>query len=159
MRTLLKVCLAMAGIALLVMGGFTTPLLAQGKGQMVIIFRDGRRQAFSLADIARVEFETPSPTSYQPGSAKFMGRWKVGDGAGGTFVITLDPGGKAHKTLGQADGTWTVVKGEARISWKDGWTDIIRKAGSKYQKVAYPPGASHDESPNNVADAEYLEGQ
>ena len=56
MRILLKVFLASTAVALLAMGGLATPLLAQGKGQMVIIFRDGRRQAFSLADIARVEF-------------------------------------------------------------------------------------------------------
>ncbi len=158
MRTLFRTALASAALALMTIGGSSTPLMAQGKGQMVIIFRDGRRQAFSLADIARVEFENTSTTSYQVGSAKFMGRWKVGDGAGGTFIITLDPAGKAHKTLGQADGTWTVIKGEARISWKDGWTDIIRKAGRKYQKAAYQPGASLDDPPNNVADAEYLEG-
>ncbi len=158
MRTLLRATLASAALALMTMGGFGTPLMAQSKGQMVIIFRDGRRQAFSLADIARVEFETPSTTSYQLGSAKFMGRWKVGDGAGGTFQITLEPAGKAHKTLGQADGTWRVVKGEALITWNDGWRDIIRKSGPKYQKVAYQPGGSLDDSPNNVADAEYLEG-
>ncbi|MBZ5564587.1 MAG: hypothetical protein LAP13_19485 [Acidobacteriia bacterium] len=159
MRTLLKASLASAAVALLALGGLTPALAAQDKGQMVIIFRDGRRQTFSLAEIARVEFENTSTTSYQVGSAKFMGRWKVGDGAGGTFEITLQPAGKAHKTLGQADGTWTVVKGEALITWKDGWRDIIRKSGRKYQKVAYQPGASLDDPPNNTADAEYLEGQ
>ncbi len=158
MRKMLKVSLTLAAITLLTLGGLAPGLWAQGKGQLVIVFRDGRRQSFSLAEIARVEFENTGTTAYQVGSAKFMGRWKVGDGAGGTFEITLGPGGKAHKTLGKADGSWTVVNGEARITWNDGWRDIIRRSGRKYQKVAFQPGASLDDSPNNVADAEYLEG-
>jgi hypothetical protein len=46
-----------------------------------------------------------------------------------------------------------VVSGEAQISWDDGWHDVIRKAGSKFEKAAYAPGASLSGKPNNVADA------
>ncbi len=158
MRNALKTCLTSATIALLALGAFAPTLPAQGKGQMVIVFRDGRRQSISLAEIARVEFENTGTTAYQVGSAKFLGRWKVGDGAGGTFEITLKPGGVANKTLGQHDGTWTVAQGEARITWKDGWKDVIRKTSRGYQKIAFRPGTSFDDSPNNIAEAEYTEG-
>ena len=125
-------------------------------GKIVIIFKDGHQQSFRVADVARIEFGE-STRSTSAGSVRFMGRWKVGDGAGGTFYITLKPEGKAEKTLGSHDGTWTVVNGEARVSWQDGWHDVIRKAGNKYQKAAYGPGASLDGDPSNIAQAEYTE--
>ena len=55
----------------------------------------------------------------------------------GHFFITLDDDGTARKTLGASHGTWTLVDGEARISWDDGWHDVIRKVGGKHEKVAY----------------------
>jgi hypothetical protein len=125
-------------------------------GSIVIVFRDGRQQSFRLADIARIEVN-PRAEKASVGQAHFLGEWKAGDGAGGTFVITLEPDGVARKTLGSEAGTWTVVNGEAHIAWKDGWHDIIRKVGSRYEKVAYSPGSSLSGPPNNVAEAVYTE--
>jgi len=124
--------------------------------RIVIILKDGHQQSFRVADVARIEF-TQSARSSTTSSVRFVGRWKVGDGAGGTFSITLKPEGKAEKTLGSRDGTWTVVNGEARVSWQDGWHDVIRKVGNKYQKAAFGPGSSFDDEPSNVAQAEYTE--
>jgi hypothetical protein len=125
-------------------------------GSIVIVFRDGRQQSFRLADIARIEFNSPAG-KVSASQARFLGEWKVGDGTGGTFLITLKPDGAAHKTLGSVSGTWTVVNGEAQIAWEDGWHDVIRKVGSKYEKVAYSPGSSLSGSPDNVAEAIYTE--
>jgi len=123
----------------------------------VLVFKDGHQRSFRLEDITRIEFG-PSTRSASPvASARFLGRWKVGDGAGGTFYITLKPDGKAEKTLGSREGTWSVVNGEARVTWQDGWRDIIRKVGNKYQKAAFAPGSSLDSEPSNVAEAEYTE--
>lgn len=127
------------------------------QGKIVIIFKDGHRQSFRVEDVARIEFGESARSTSTAGSVRFVGRWKVGDGAGGTFYITLKPEGKAEKTLGSHDGTWSVVNGEARVSWQDGWHDAIRKVGNKYQKVAFSPGSSFDDEPNNVAQAEYTE--
>jgi hypothetical protein len=125
---------------------------------IVIIFKDGRKQSFPLADIGRIEFGQPTRGTSAAGRARFIGQWKVGDGAGGTFLITLKPDGKAHKTIGPgSDGTWTVVAGEARITWEDGWHDVIRKAGRKFQKAAFSPGSSFSDQPANVAEAELAE--
>jgi hypothetical protein len=127
-------------------------------GSIVIVFKDGRQQSFRLADIARIEFNSPAEKA-SVGQARFLGEWKVGNGAGGTFFITLKPEGVARKTLGSEDGKWTVVNGEAHIAWDDGWQDIIRKVGGRYEKVAYSPGSSLSGPPNNVAEAVYTESQ
>jgi len=159
MRSQIKILLAPAALVLLALAGFAPGLLAQGKdqGKIVIVFKDGRQQSFPLAEIARIEFQDVAVAASAVGSARFLGQWKVGDGAGGTFEITLKPDGKAHKTLGSPDGTWRVEKGEARITWEDGWKDLIRKSGGKYQKLAFRPGTSFDDPPSNVAEAEYTE--
>ena len=130
---------------------------SEDQDKIVIIFKDGHQQSFRVADVARIEFSQSARNISTAGSVRFVGRWKVGDGAGGTFYITLKPEGKAEKTLGSRDGTWTVVNGEARVSWQDGWHDVIRKVGNKYQKVAFSPGSSFDAEPSNVAQAEYTE--
>ncbi|MGD0011939.1 MAG: hypothetical protein ABSE93_25790 [Terriglobia bacterium] len=125
-------------------------------GSIVIVFRDGRQQSFRLADIARIEFNSPAEKA-SAGRARFLGEWEVGSGSGGTFLITLKPDGVAHKTLGSEGGMWTVVNGEVHIAWDDGWHDIIRKVGSRYEKAAYSPGSSLSGPPNNVAEAVYTE--
>jgi len=86
--------------------------------------------------------------------ARFAGKWKVGTGvAHSTFDITLDSDGTATKSMGSEHGTWEVVGAEARISWDDGWHDVIRKAGNHFEKAAYAPGQSYSESPNNITNA------
>ena len=40
------------------------------------------------------------------------------------------------------------------MSWDNGWHDAIRKVGTKYQKFAYAPGMSFNDTPDNVADAQ-----
>jgi len=92
----------------------------------------------------------PSSTS----AATFIGEWKVGLGvAGQTFTITLEKGGKATKTHGSPNGKWTVFGDEARITWDDGWRDVIRRAGNKWEKAAYAPGKSFSDSPDNITGA------
>ena len=92
----------------------------------------------------------PNATS----AANFIGEWKVGLGvAGGSFTITLEKGGKATKSHGSPDGTWTVYGDEARITWNDGWHDVLRRAGNHWEKVAYAPGKSFSDQPDNVTGA------
>jgi hypothetical protein len=126
---------------------------------IVITFKDGHQQTFSLGDVAKIEFHTAAS---QPVSridrATLAGKWKVGTGAGmGTFYITLAADGTATKSMGSSRGTWEMVGSEARISWDDGWHDVIRKTGSRYEKAAYAPGRPLTESPSNVASAERTE--
>ena len=122
------------------------------KAPSVIVYRDGHREKFSPTEIARIEFGSPSH-EMTPGRAHFVGKWEVGEGNGSTFFITLDADGDARKSIGSSHGTWTLVDGEARISWDDGWHDAIRKVGSKHEKRAYEPGKSFDDTPSNVTAA------
>ena len=124
------------------------------KDGAVIVFKDGHEKSFSMSEISRIEFSPASPSESQFGRNHFLGKWRVGDGAGSHFFITLDPDGQARKTLGASHGTWTLVDGEARITWADGWHDVIRKAGSKHEKVAYAPGKDFDSEPDNITDAQ-----
>ena len=122
---------------------------------IVIVFKDGHQQSFSMDDIARIEFNTPAQASSTTvGVNRFLGKWTVGEGNGGnTFTITLNRDGSARKSIGATHGTWQVVDGEAHIGWDDGWHDVIRKVGAKYEKVAYAPGKSYSDNSDNVTDA------
>lgn len=126
---------------------------------IVITFKDGHQQTFSLADVARIEFKNTAAaavaaTPSRASAASFAGRWKVSTGPGNaTFYITLDPDGKASKSIGSTHGKWTMFGNEARISWDDGWHDVIRKAGNHYEKAAYAPGKSYSDEPSNITGA------
>ena len=134
---------------------FATPAAQDAGSTIVIVLKNGKQQSFNLSDVARIEFSTPASAAMGWGRGRFIGDWKVGDGAGGTFTITLKPDGKARKSMGSGSGgTWTVVDGEAQITWDDGWHDVIRRVNGKFQKAAYSPGASLDDQPSNVAEAE-----
>jgi hypothetical protein len=119
-----------------------------------VVFKDGHQEKIATADIARIEFEPVEGTTMVPGRAHFIGKWEVGlGGDSGSFFITLEADGDAKKTHGEEHGTWTLVDGQARIAWDDGWHDVIRKVGAKHEKLAYEPGRSFDESPSNVTAA------
>lgn len=127
---------------------------------IVITFTDGHQQTFSLADVARIEFKTAAPVSTKAASVDvpdrhhFIGKWNVGDGQGGTFEFRLDDSGEAHNNVnGGGHGTWTYENGEARVSWDNGWHDVIRRVGTKYRKFAFSPGKRFDETPSNEGDA------
>jgi len=123
------------------------------KTPLMIVYNDGRQKNIPASDIARIEFESPLSAS-TPGRNHFLGKWKVGEGNGlSNFYITLEADGEARKSIGAIHGTWTVVDGEARITWDDGWRDAIRKVGSKHEKFAYEPGKTFDDTPSNVTAA------
>lgn len=140
------------------------PAPKSNQGAMVIVFKDGHRQTIRMSDVSRIEFATPDraqsvqPPSnpITPGRNYFTGKWEVGDGSGRRFVINLKENGDAEKSLGAAHGTWTLVNGEAQITWDDGWHDAIRKVGSKHEKFAYEPGTSFSDKPHNVTEARSL---
>ncbi len=151
---------ALLGLALLLAipaGLLAAP--ATGGNSIIIVFKDGRQQTYSMADIERIEFKTPTSTAAVAGANSFVGKWKVGEGNGGTFYITLDRDGAASKSIGATHGTWTIVDNEARISWDDGWHDAIRKVGTKYEKRAFEAGKTFTDTPSNVTEARRTEAQ
>jgi len=153
MRSLFRLSVVLFLLSLASMG-----VVADDQNSLVLVFKDGHQLRFSMAEIARIEFKTSESTP-SAGRGNFVGKWKVGDGMGGHFYITLDPGGEANKTMGVAHGSWTVVGNEARIKWDDGWHDAIRKVGKRYEKAAFAPEKTFNDSPSNVTDAQNLEPQ
>jgi len=123
------------------------------KAPSAVVYKDGHQDKISAADISRIEFESSALSAMTPGRNHFVGKWEVGEGNGGRFFITLDADGDARKSIGSSHGTWTLVDGEARISWDDGWHDAIRKVGTKHEKRAFEPGRSFDDPPSNVTAA------
>ena len=136
---------------------------ADDKNSVVITFQDGHQQSFPLSDVrgliktAGKTTSVPLPIASSGSAGHFLGRWRCGDGQGNNFIITLDRDGHATKSIGSARGTWTVENGEAHMNWDDGWHDAIRKVGSNYEKVAYRPGKSFADEPDNIADAKSLD--
>ena len=111
-----------------------------------------RASLFSLLAVCLVAGQTSKTSSTS--TATFVGEWRVGLGVGSaTFTITLEKGGKATKTHGSPNGTWTVFGDEARISWSDGWHDVIHRAGNKWEKAAYAPGKSFSDPASNITSA------
>jgi hypothetical protein len=121
----------------------------------MIVYRDGHNEKIAAVD--RIEFGESSVSANLPGRNHFIGKWEVGEGNGDKFYITLEPNGDAKKTLGEEHGTWTLVDGEAHISWDDGWHDALRRVGSKHEKVAYEPGKNFGDTPSNVTTARNTE--
>jgi hypothetical protein len=181
MRITLTAVWILAFLALAESRGVAAPA-ADDHGSMVLVFADGHRQNLETANVSRIEFKTPIVVIFKDGHQQsipakdivridfdpsagfstatrghFIGKWEVGEGNGSNFYITLEAGGEARKTLGSSHGTWTVVNGEARISWDDGWHDAIRKVGPKHEKFAFEPGKSFDDPPSNVTAARNTE--
>jgi hypothetical protein len=122
-----------------------------------VIFKDGHQEKIATADIARIEFGAPETAGAIPSRAHYFGKWEVGEGNGSHFFITLEEDGDARKSIGSSHGKWTLVDGEARISWDDGWHDVIRKVGARHEKVAYEPGKSYSDTPSNITAARSTE--
>ena len=133
------------------------PASKPAPGTIVIVFKDGHRQSFSLSEIDRIEFPAAAPSASAvtsgPSRGRYFGKWEVGDGSGSTFYITLSEDGDAYRTLNSIHGKWEYANGEAHITWNDGAQDAIRKVGSRYQKSAYRAGKSFSDPPDNITDA------
>ena len=182
MRSLIRFT-AIAAILLIVAAvpsAIASPL--DNHDPVVIVYRDGHRQTLAAGEIARIDLKAPAAIIYKdghrekmraeidhlefsesaasptvPGRAHFTGKWEVGEGNGDHFFITLNSDGTARKSIGSPHGTWTLIDGEARIAWDDGWHDAIRKRGSVHEKVAFEPGKTFDDPPSNVTAARNTE--
>ena len=160
MRKFVSVAGLAAVLCLMVPASFAgAPPTKNGQGTIVIIFKDGHRQTFNLADVSRVEFPqsgdsaSSSATTSSNFPRHFLGKWEVGDGGGNNFFITLYDNGDAKRSTNNMRGKWAYVDGEAQITWDDGWHDAIRKVGSGFEKRAFGSGKTFTDDPDNVAAA------
>ena len=176
--------LKVTNIAVLILASALVCSAQESARTLTIVFHDGHQKTFTIPSGSRIEFNAGNmvvssgknvetiPVSEVSridfnvsrsmgfGMNHFVGKWEFGTGVGSqTFFVTLDRDGKAHKTIGSPRGTWSVVDGEARIKWDDGWTDVIRKVGNKHQKFAYESGKALNDDPSNVTDAKTLNSE
>lgn len=128
------------------------------KAPAAIVYKNGHREEIS-GDVERIEFAEKDAPAHLPSRAHYIGKWEVGEGNGSRFFITLDANGDARKSIGSPHGTWTLIDGEARIAWEDGWHDVIRKIDGRHEKRAYEPGKSLDDEPSNVTFARNTENK
>jgi len=159
MRPIVLASFAALALSALPLSAKTPPEKKDSANAIVIVFKDGHRQTFNLADIARVEFTGSgnaagaSSNIDLPARGRYIGKWVVGDGNGATFIITLKEDGNAMRSLGDIHGTWSYVNGDALITWDDGAKDAIRRAGSGFEKYAYSREKSFSDQPDNVTSA------
>ncbi len=108
----------------------------------------------------RIETGVRRVADSQVGSKSFIGRWAIGQPKGGgkpNFVMTLNADFTARKShVPGATGKWQLVDGEARVTWSDGWRDMIRRDDEQYRKLAFRPGTDFDSVPDNTESAEML---
>jgi hypothetical protein len=160
MRKLVSV----SALSVLILAGVVAhaaPPAKTAPGTLVIVFKDGHRQTFNVADIERVEYpagtlaaaDLGTPKSQLTARGRYVGKWQVGDGNGNDFYITLNDDGTAYRSLGGVHGRWVYSNGDALITWHDGGGDAIRRVGSRFQKFAYMNGKSFSDNPDNVTDA------
>jgi hypothetical protein len=171
----MRIFLLILGSALLGLAGAATS--PDVHDALVLVLKDGHRHSFHMPDVARIDLKGPVKVVFKdghqeklageverielgvpdivalPGRKHFVGKWECGQGNGSNFYITLNDDGTAKKSIGSTHGTWTLVDGEAHISWDDGWHDAIRKVGTGHQKIAFEPGKSFSDSPANVTTA------
>ena|SRR5437868_5488304 len=72
------------------------PAPADEQNSIVIVFKDGTQKTFAMGDIARIEFNGPKNAAGLVRQGRFLGKWRVGDGSGSKFTITLDRDGDAN---------------------------------------------------------------
>jgi sulfatase modifying factor 1 len=87
---------------------------------------------------------------------EFAGRWRIVANNGATACFfTLDQSFSARKShVPTATAKWEIVGDEARITWSDGWRDILRpQEGGRVLKIAFGPGTSWNAPPANVQTA------
>jgi hypothetical protein len=158
MPKLARIAALCSTLLLTLPSGFATPPAAKpAPGSLVIIFKDGHRQIYNLADIERIEFTggdlAGTSTMEGPSRGHFIGKWEVGDGSGNTFYISLEENGDAMRSMGHVHGRWTYINGQAEIRWDDGAKDAIRRVDSRFQKFAYSSGKQFTDEPDNVTGA------
>jgi len=82
---------------------------------------------------------------------EFVGRWRI-EATEGVFFMTLGSSFDAKKTNDpNSIGKWEIVGKEARVTWSEGWRNILRP--QKDISIAFKPGTSWDDPPTSTVPA------
>jgi predicted Zn finger-like uncharacterized protein len=126
-------------------------ILVIGGGVLILILMGGASLVWWLSRDKKVDTPEASavtrPAGPRPDKITFPGRWQILDDQGNpATIVTLTDKMDARKSNApDATGKWELVGNEARITWSDGWKDILRPQGDgKVNKLGFPPGTSWD---------------
>lgn len=114
------------------------------KGRAVTYGGGGHDYVWARSDVepAAEPIRAPDEATKQ----RFAGRWRIADS-----IFTLSGSLTATKSHApKVTGKWEIVGDEARITWSDGWKDVIRPQKKGFQKVAFGPGTSWEDKPANT---------
>mgnify|MGYP007077390914 CR=1 FL=1 len=86
---------------------------------------------------------------------RYVGKWTIKDAQGRVATyFTIAPNFTAKKSHApDVVGKWELVGNEIRITWGDGWKDILRPSGRKVLKLAFTPGKDWGTPPHNIQHA------
>jgi hypothetical protein len=85
----------------------------------------------------------------QPVDSPFVGRWKLVNEKGDvwSFYVTVTSSFGAKRDHDPAPGRWEIVGKEARITWDDGYRDIMRLGDGKITYLGLGKAQSWDAEP------------
>jgi hypothetical protein len=115
------------------------------------------RNSLSIALLSLASFNSfaadPTPSDQaKKDAARFVARWRIIADDGKTacyFTLSSDSTAVKSHAPGVA-GKWEVVGSEARITWGDGWKDVLRPDADGVGKVAFGPGVGWADPPTNT---------
>ena len=111
--------------------------------------------AVGLCSNSRALIEKSPAKPLNADAKPFVGRWKIiGDKGAVACYFTLSDNLTAKKShVPDATGVWEVVGNEARITWSDGWKDILRVEKDGVTKIAFGPKTTWTDPPANTQKA------
>lgn len=117
-----------------------------------VLFDIGITGVYQQPGLAVGKAHLKKPAEVTPAEAKvrsFVGRWTIANDKGVVSqYINLRPNMTATKDHAPtATATWEVVGDECRITWSDGWKQILRPEKDAVLEITFAPGTSWNDKP------------
>ncbi|MEO6052563.1 MAG: hypothetical protein ABIP97_00980 [Chthoniobacterales bacterium] len=128
--------------------GWTDRFVPEGDGFIDKGYSPGTNIQGSPAD------QSPA-TRVEGNLAAYSGVWRLNKEPDGSFLyVSLQSDGDAESTNpANGPGKWQLTAEGARITWKDGWTELITKQGEQFVRMAWAPKVATTEPPMDSTEA------
>lgn len=101
---------------------------------------------------------TGCPLSKKAAPFNAVGHWKVSDGSGQQYYITVNEDRSADSTLPHhGQGYWSVEDHNIRITWQNRWIDYLVVTETGVSRVGCAPGTTLNDIPENSSTAVRVE--
>lgn len=119
--------------------------------------------SLTVSAVRAEEAAIAAPAAQSENSA-FTGIWKVQDGKGRDFYITLSADGTAASSWIAVEdqrrnqkGTWALTDGKVVITWSNGWRETVVASEGGFLKSAFAPKQAMEDKPANTSPAVKVE--